>query len=188
MSVVSIIGLIIPVFFVDKLNTPYYITPITFFSSLLILYNFPWLARFLHEKQYCYDDLELSNLNVRPDVKVKFQRVFNIVMEILLSGVMAALINYGLYQIHDGTLTITQQLGIIGGIKELFLTAQDYIGRGLLYVLSKQKLSFERRLSESELKNMLPIPQSSPPLLSAEPPRLSISPITLETRRDVIGE
>jgi hypothetical protein len=129
---------IIPLIFVETLQTYIYVSCYTLLSSVIFLYNCPYFIQCIHIKPVYFEDLQVDE-KIDPLVKTKFQDVFTRVLNILLAMALTILVNYTLYKMKDSPLSVFELFGMLGGIISLYKTIWDYLGKILLKILIIKK-------------------------------------------------
>jgi len=163
------LGLIIPPFIWSELLNYYYLTPTSIISMFVVLWNYPWVATYLHTKPLYYGDLEKNKIanftnnkkkeEIYLEIKNKYIFNFIIYLSILTSFIGAVLVDYFFYRTKD-TSNIPEILGITGGILSMYTRLQTWTGKLLLYISIKLKEEEERRMvcfcSAASIKDVEP--------------------------------
>jgi hypothetical protein len=131
--------------------SPYYILPMAFTSSYCFFVNFPFLLKIMHSKPSYYDDLE-DPLYVDSGVRKRFQHIFIIILQIILSIAAVVLAYYYMGDYNNTYLSTVELFGVFGG----FVVALIHIGRCfgivLIFVLNIQKNSSNMQVSGNTRK------------------------------------
>ena len=140
---------IIPIF-VEDIYQSYFLFPIFyFFGSYFILLNFPCIVESLHKSPKYFEDLIVQNDNLDDNT---FQRIYTIVMNLLLAIVFAALADYVIIQgVEDKSFV--ELSALIGGNVFLFMKIQNQTGKILVSIFYTCR---ENKKIREQLKNTLP--------------------------------
>lgn len=138
---VSGVILTLPFVFDNELLNYYSFPVFGFFGSYFFFLNFPSIGELLHTKPIYVDDLVLS-LDDSEDHT--FKQIYSAVMNLILSILVAGFSEYIIIQgVRDKS--IIEICGIIGGNLSLYMKTQNVIGKLLLNLCNKLKISEVRR-------------------------------------------
>jgi len=113
-----------------------------FISGLILIWNFPKLAFILSSRPIYFDDLSLENeekeerlilLNI--ESTKKFQNIYIIIQQFILSLSLALIIDYGVIEYKNKNMNFTDILIAIGGLGSLYTKIIYYIGKMLVSIL-----------------------------------------------------
>jgi len=142
-------GLFVSPFILNDKFLTYITIPLFYFlGTYFILYNFPSIIDTLHSKPIHYEDLLISYDN-NQTFNNKFQKIHNLFMSAILSGLVAY---FSEYIIINGFhyRPLIELFGILGGNILLYIKVQHMLGKLLLYTLYfLKKNEVKRRLSDS---------------------------------------
>ena len=129
----SIIIFILPFIIQDIQNINNYILiPVLYFiSSYCVFINFPFLVENFNSMPLYYEDLLIkSELD---DNTQKFHKIYQIVMNLLLSIIFSSVLNLLFIKGFDDK-SIAEIFGLIGGVYSLFMKLSDIGGKNLIKV------------------------------------------------------
>ncbi len=117
-------------FIFSELYTVVYFPICYFFASYFTFLNFPCVVETLHKRPMYFEDLALIQKSISTNL---FQKVYTVVMSLLLSFIFAIIADYVLVQgIH--TKSTADIVGTIGANVLVFMKIQNEVGRGLVEV------------------------------------------------------
>jgi len=113
-----------------------------FISGLILSWNFPGITSVLSSKPIYYDDLSLD-ANEKSERKImsniesskKFQNIYRVIQQFILSIALALIIDYGIIQLENSNMRVTDLLIAIGGLASIYTRMVYYIGMGLVSIL-----------------------------------------------------
>lgn len=127
----------------EKLNwcrTLYFILPTTAVSIYITLLNFPNIVKIAHTRPVYFDDLEDVN-GASEEMKHKYQKIFVIILQILLTVIMSGMFYYYYSRYHNTTLSEIEILGVFGGYISILSKIERLIGKSLLSIVNYYKKS-----------------------------------------------
>lgn len=116
-----------------------YISCTTSLAIYSLLLNFPSIVRRVHSRPLYYNDLE-DDTYVDPAIRMRFQYLFIIILQITLSFIASILIYYYYDKMHTSTLSGIEMVGVLGGFVSLLLKLENFIGKIVLSTLNMWKL------------------------------------------------
>ena len=132
---------------------------ISIFTSLFILtWNFPSISKSFYLKPIYYEDLynEKMDININDlskkkiiyniEISKKFKDKFLIIQQFILSLTLAIIIEYFSFKYKKNNYSLSEILGIIGGILSLYLKLINLIGKSTLSLLYKMKIKEKKKL------------------------------------------
>jgi hypothetical protein len=137
------LGIIYPLLIlIPTFQHEYYYFISFFISGLILSWNFPGITSALSSKPLYYDDLSLDN-EEKSERKImsniesskKFQNIYRIVQQFILSITLALIIDYGIIQFKNANMELTQILIAIGGLASIYTRVIYYLGMMLVSVL-----------------------------------------------------
>ena len=137
------LGLIYPLLIlIPTFQHEYYYFIAFFISGLILSWNFPGITSALSSKPLYYDDLSLDS-EEKTERKImsniesskKFQNIYRIVQQFILSIALALIIDYGIIQLKNAQMDITQILIAIGGLASIYTRVIYYLGMMLVSIL-----------------------------------------------------
>lgn len=144
----------------DKFRNRFYIFTSIFTSSLILTWNFTYLAKLYYSKPIYFDDLENVSTKKRTRTKIlynielsnKFKRRFIIFQQFLASICFAILAEYISIKYSGDEYNTVEMFGIVGGLLSLQARTIQLCGRmflSLLYYLKERER--EKLLNELNL-------------------------------------
>jgi hypothetical protein len=115
----------------DRTQQTYLLAGYIFLCTFILLYNVPYLLQYMHTRPWYYEDLERS---APPDVKLQFQQLFNMWMNVSCSLFASLLIAYRYYYHWADWGGWFVELGALGGLWSLYCRLQNWMGSFLLSV------------------------------------------------------
>lgn len=109
------------------------------------------VMRELHAKPTWIEDIE-DVACVNPSERLRYQRWFLLVHNVVSSLVLAILVDYRVWRVGDSSLSWFEILGVVGGFVSLYTTMQGYVGAVLLNAM----LYFKRRRDAADGAVSLP--------------------------------
>jgi hypothetical protein len=116
----------------------YFITPIVILFTISLLLNFPNIIHALHGKSATIEDLKDVHSTSRK-IKNRFIKIFEWSLTIMLSLLIALVIDYYLNKIDMSNLTKLEIIGVMGGIISFVYRIQSILGKTLLFILKRYK-------------------------------------------------
>ena len=131
--------LIVFLILIEEVRDFIYLPIIVFISFSVLFWNYPWLVYRTVSKPFYYEDLfidekQLPNHNINESLRIKFKTIFEWVLIITNSLLMAALSEYWLFRTNNVD-EIFKLLGVTGGLVKLFQIINNTIGRLMLKIL-----------------------------------------------------
>ena len=131
----------IGVFVVPETRTYIYFPIVTFFASVIIYSNFPFLILFTNSRPLYYEDLfidfaKLPLMKIDEDMKARYIFLLEVCIILTNSLFTAAIAEYWFYQI-SAEQTYVEIIGITGGILKIFQLINHVNGCLILCVLKK---------------------------------------------------
>lgn len=151
------LALIYPLFIlIPTFRHEFYYFIAFFTSGLIFSWNFPGITSAMSSKPIYYDDLSLdagekSERKIMSNIESskKFQNIYKIIQQFILSIALALIIDYGIIQFQSSTMEITQLLIAIGGLASVYTRMIYYIGMGLVSILYYYKKREKNRILNS---------------------------------------
>lgn len=129
------------------------------FTSLFILtWNIPSLSKSFYMKPIYYEDLynekmditieDLSKKKILYNIELskKFKDKFLVIQQFILSLTLAIIIEYFSLKYNQKEYSVSEILGMIGGILSLYLKLINIIGKSTLSILYKMKIKEKKKL------------------------------------------
>ena len=136
---------------VSTFQHEYYYFIAFFISSLIFSWNFPSITSALSSRPLYYDDLSLDTeekverkIMSNIESSKKFQNIYRLVQQFILSIVLALIIDYGIMQYKNTNMEFTELLIAIGGLASIYTRVIFYIGKLLITILYYYKKRKER--------------------------------------------
>ena len=136
-----------------------YLPMVIFMVTFILFWNFPVMVTFTNTKPLYYEDLFIDTskihlLDVSPEKKVYFEKLFHWSLVITNSLFMAALSDYWLYKtfMEESFMEI---VGVTGGILKIFQLINHMTGSALLHFTRKliQKEYTSKQIEMKMLEN-----------------------------------
>jgi len=127
------LGLTLLPIYIEILRNVVMIAILYFFSSLMLLFNFPWISLYFHSKPKYVEDIDIGENTENYDLRTIYETIMVFVMAIMI-GLFADYIF--LQEIKGPTLEI---IAFLGGIYSFYIKLQNIIGSILLKVFVKWK-------------------------------------------------
>jgi hypothetical protein len=131
------------------------------FTSLFVLtWNFPSLSKSFYMRPIYYEDLynekmditieDLSKKKILYNIELskKFKDKFLVIQQFILSITLAIIIEYFSLKYNQKIYSVSEILGILGGILSLYLKLINIIGKSSLSFLYKMKIKEKKKLLE----------------------------------------
>jgi hypothetical protein len=145
------LGFGLAIFFRPMLwNNSYFFLSMIGSVTLVIFLSFPLFSRWMHERPTYFEDL-YDDQGRNYDERIRFQVLFQRLMNVPLVIFVACLAYYCLYQIQKSFLSYFEIVGIIGGALGVYRNLQGNVGALFLQCLHrrKNKLILKRRRASS---------------------------------------
>lgn len=146
--------LVLTFWFATNNHAIYLLTPVVAISAFIILFNVPEIATLLHQRPLYYQDLAIAHeLDDIP--KKRFQRIFQITLNVVLSLAVAAILNYQYYSARNSALSLFEIVCMLGGFFSLCGKCQTWVGNSLLQILHWQKQRDEKMRKAEQQRSHL---------------------------------
>jgi hypothetical protein len=131
-----------------------------FISLFILTWNFPSLSKSFYMRPIYYEDLynekmditieDLSKKKILYNIELskKFKDKFLVIQQFILSLTLAIIIEYFSLKYNQKIYSISEILGMMGGILSLYLKLINIIGKTSLSLLYKMKIKEKKRLLE----------------------------------------
>jgi hypothetical protein len=131
-----------------------------FISLFILTWNFPSLSKSFYMRPIYYEDLynekmditieDLSKKKILYNIELskKFKDKFLVIQQFILSLTLAIIIEYFSLKYNQKIYSISEILGMIGGILSLYLKLINIIGKTSLSLLYKMKIKEKKKLLE----------------------------------------
>lgn len=133
---VSGLFLALPCIFRDELMNFYSIPVFYFFGSYFFFLNFPYIGEILHGKPIYIEDLIVVDTN--SEIDHSFKKIYTVIMNFILAVLFSLFSEYILIKGIEEK-PIVEILGIIGGNINLYMKAQNTVGKILLQLCYNMK-------------------------------------------------
>jgi hypothetical protein len=145
-------------YFMPELISNYLIFTFSIFlTTCIFLFNFPNLLPSFHKHPIYVGDLEIRNIDEEAKVKLQFQKLFCILVNLLGSVLVTAYVDY-FYFIYTTRKTFPKSyieiLATLGGLLEIVSTAQIMGGRLILSFCYFLKNYNDSKLSMRSMQGM----------------------------------
>lgn len=153
----------------DKFKNEVFLFISIFISLFILTWNFPSISKSFYLKPIYYEDLynekmditinDLSKKKIIYNIEIskKFKDKFLIIQQFILSLTLAIIIEYFSFKYKKNNYSLSEILGMIGGILSLYLKLINLIGKSTLSLLYKMKIKEKKKLLDK-----LSITQSMP--------------------------
>lgn len=151
------LGVVYPLLiFIKTFQHEYYYFIAFFISGLIFSWNFPSLTSILSSRPLYFDDLSLDD-DEKSEVRImsniesskKFQNIYRIVQQFILSAALALIVDYGAIQLENSNMAFMDLLIAIGGLASIYTRVVYYIGKILISIL----YYYKRRERDNILNN-----------------------------------
>ena len=131
-----------------------------FISLFILTWNFSSLSKSFYMRPIYYEDLynekmditieDLSKKKILYNIELskKFKDKFLIIQQFILSLTLAIIIEYFSLKYNQKNYSVSEILGMIGGILSLYLKLINIVGKSSLSLLYKMKIKEKKKLLE----------------------------------------
>jgi hypothetical protein len=116
----------------------YFVIPTSIITIYVLLLNFPSLIAQIHSCPLYYEDLE-DDRYIDPSIKLRFQIIFVVILQITLTLIISGMIYYYYDQFHITDLSKIEIFGVLGGFISLLFKIENIIGKSVLTSLNMWK-------------------------------------------------
>jgi hypothetical protein len=149
-------GLLVVPFLIPEVRTVFFLPFFLLFPAYFILLNFPSIAESLHSRPVYFEDLSIVARGMGGDAT--FQKVYTILMNIILAIIFTGVVEYTVLKGFDNQ-SFAEILGTVGGNVAIFASIQNYIGRKLIslcYTLKSDDTIRDHARSAVDILNIDP--------------------------------
>jgi len=133
-----------------------------FISLFILTWNIPSLSKSFYMRPIYYEDLYNEKMDITIDdlskkkilynieLSKKFKDKFLVIQQFILSLTLAIIIEYFSlkFKYNQNNYSVSEILGMIGGILSLYLKLINIIGKSSLSLLYKMKIKEKKKLLE----------------------------------------
>jgi hypothetical protein len=144
--------------FIEILRNEIFLFTSIFLALFILTWNVPSLSKSFYMRPIYYEDLynekmditveDLSKKKILYNIELskKFKDKFLVIQQFILSLTLAIIIEYFSLKYNKKEYSLSEILGMIGGILSLYLKLINIVGKSTLSLLYKMKLKEKKKL------------------------------------------